>query len=152
MKKYIITAGLLLVVTFLSGQSFDYPTLSGPNAFTGSNTFPVLGTATNCSGNGTSANPSVVSCASASAGVFSCDAASSTGTCVVDTTEVTTNSEVFVQPDSSSGARLGVTCASNADSGLSVQRLSGKTSGTFTINLGTFTGNPLCFDYFVVNH
>lgn len=143
---------LLVVVILLSGQTFDYPTLSGANAFTGTNTFPVLGTTTNCSGAGTAANPSVASCGSASGGVFSCDPASSTGTCVVDTTAVTTNSEVFVQPDSSSSSRLSVTCSTSADSGLSVQRLAGKTSGTFTINLGTFTTNPLCFDFFVVNH
>ena len=76
----------------------------------------------------------------------------STGTCVVSTTAVTANSRIFVQPSSAEGANLSVTCNTTADTGLTAPRLSAKSAGTsFTINLGTFSTNPLCFNYWIEN-
>jgi hypothetical protein len=44
------------------------------------------------------------------------------------------------------------TCNTPADTGLTAPRVASRTSGTsFTINLGTFSTNPLFFDYFLVN-
>ena len=109
-------------------------------------------TTTNCAAVGTAANPSVASCSAAPSGSFSCATNASTGTCTVNTTVVTTNSRIFVQPSVAEGANLSVTCNSTADTGLTAPRLSAKVNGTsFTINLGTFATNPLCFNYWVVN-
>jgi len=61
-------------------------------------------------------------------------------------------SEIFVMPTVSEGSELGVTCNPAADTGLTAPRLLSKSAGSgFTINLGTFSSNPMCFDYFVVN-
>jgi hypothetical protein len=44
------------------------------------------------------------------------------------------------------------TCNTTADTGLTAPRVASRSSGTsFTINLGTFSTDPLCFDYFLVN-
>ena len=111
-----------------------------------------LGTATNCAANGTAANPSVVSCSAAPVGRFSCATNASTGTCVVDTTAVTANSVIQIQPDSTLGTALSVTCNTTADSGVTVPRVSARNPlVSFTITLGTFTTNPECFTYIVVN-
>lgn len=108
-------------------------------------------TTTNCSAAGTAANPSVVSCSAAPEGAFACDAAASTGTCTVNTTAVTANSNIWVQPASAVSSRLSVTCSSTADTALSAPRLASLSAGTsFTINLGTFTGE-LCFIYKIDN-
>jgi hypothetical protein len=109
-------------------------------------------TTTNCQGVGTAANPSVASCSAAPAGLFSCATNASTGTCVVNTTVVTTNSAIHIEPDSSIGGVLGVTCNTTVDSGLTAPRISARTPGTsFTIALGTFTTNPECFTYTIIN-
>jgi hypothetical protein len=109
-------------------------------------------TTTNCQGVGTAANPSVASCSAAPAGLFSCATNASTGTCVVNTTVVTTNSAIHIEPDSSIGGVLGVTCNPTVDSGLTAPRISARTPGTsFTIALGTFTSLPECFTYTITN-
>jgi hypothetical protein len=106
----------------------------------------------NCSGVGTAANPSVASCGSSSAGAFSCATNASTGTCQVNTTGVGANSEIFVQEDDSLGTKLGVTCNTNNVLPAAAPLLGARSGGTsFTINLGTFTTNPLCYSYFIVN-
>lgn len=109
-------------------------------------------TTTNCASAGTAANPSVVSCSAAPSGSFSCDPAASTGTCVINTTAITANSRIFVQPSSAEGSNIGVTCLTSADTGLTAPRLAAKSAATsFTINMGTFTTHPLCFNFWVVN-
>jgi hypothetical protein len=120
--------------------------------FTGTVTYPLIATTTKCAAAGTAANPSVASCSAAPAGLFSCATNASTGTCVVDTTAVTANSVIQIQPDSSLGSALSVTCNTTADSGLTAPRVSARSAGTsFTITLGTFTTNPECFSYIIVN-
>jgi hypothetical protein len=123
-----------------SGKTFTVPV-----------TLPTLNTSTHCAAAGTSANPSVASCSAAPAGFFSCATAASTGTCTVQTTAVTANSTIHVQADASVTIS-GVTCNTTADSGLTAPRIASKVAGTsFTINLGTFTGNPECYSYFFVD-
>lgn len=142
----------------LTGSSFDPTT---PGAIGG--TTPAAGsfttlqgttykTTTKCAAAGSAANPSAVACSAAPSGSFSCATNASTGTCVVSTTAVTAASAIFVQPDSSLGSLLSVTCNTTADTGLTGPRVSARTAATsFTITLGTFTTNPLCFNYWVVN-
>ena len=126
-------------------------TLASP-VFTGTVTEPLLATTTNCAATGSGANPSVAACVAASSGAFSCATAASAGTCTVNTTAVTANSRIFVQPSAAEGANIGVTCNTTADTGLTAPRISAKVAATsFTINLGTFGTNPLCFNYWIVN-
>ena len=111
-----------------------------------------IATISNCSAVGTAASPSIVSCASATAGSFSCATNASTGTCVINTTAVTANSEIFVtqRSDTTTGTRLGVTC--NVTLSTVITEITAVTAGTsFTINLGTIAANPECFSYFIVN-
>lgn len=109
-------------------------------------------TNTNCAVIGTAANPSVASCSAASSGSFSCATNASTATCQVNTTAVTANSEIFIEGrnDATTGTRLGVTCNTGITTAL--PEISAVVAGTsFTINLGTFSVNPECFSYFIVN-
>lgn len=111
-----------------------------------------LDTTTHCAAVGSGANPSLVACSAAAAGLFSCATNASAGTCVVSTTAVTASSAIQVQPDSSLGTALSVTCNTTADSGLTAPRVSARSAGTsFTITMGTFTSNPECFSYLVIN-
>lgn len=115
-------------------------------------TATTINTTTKCAAAGTSASPSVVSCSGAPAGLFSCATNASGATCVVDTTAVTAVSEIQIQPDSSLGTALSVTCNTTADASLTTPRISARSAGTsFTITLGTFSSNPECFSYIVVN-
>jgi hypothetical protein len=109
-------------------------------------------TGTNCAAVGTAANPSVASCGAASAGSFSCATNASTGTCVVNTTAVTANSEILItqRADTTTGTRLGVTCNTGVSTVIPV--ITAVTAATsFTINLGTVAVNPECFSYMIVN-
>lgn len=109
-------------------------------------------TSTNCAAAGSAANPSLVACSAAASGSFSCSTSASTGTCSVATTAVTTNSRIFVAPSAAEGSNLSVTCNTTADTGLTTSRIASKTNGTgFVINLGAFSTNPECFNYWVVN-
>ncbi len=109
-------------------------------------------TATKCAAAGTAANPSVVTCSAAPSGSFSCATNASTGTCTVNTSAVTASSAILVQPDSSLSTLLSVTCNTTADTGLTAPRVSARAGGTsFTITLGTFATNPLCYNYWIVN-
>ncbi len=120
--------------------------------FTTSITTPTLLTTTKCAAAGTAANPSVAACSAAPSGSFSCATNASTGTCTVTTSAVTASSAIFVQPDSSLGSLLSVTCNTTADSGLTAPRVSARSAATsFTITLGTFATNPLCYNYWIVN-
>jgi len=107
---------------------------------------------TNCAAAGTAANPSVASCAAAPAGSFSCATNASGGTCVVNTTAVTSNSEIFItqRSDTTTGTRLSVTC--NTTLTTVIPEITAVTAATsFTINLGTITTNPECFSYYIIN-
>ncbi len=109
---------------------------------------------TNCAANGTAANPSVVSCSGAAAGMFSCSATASTGTCTVNTTAVTANSEISITQDAADGgaSQLNVTCNTGNVLNTTKPLLAAKVAATsFTINLGTVTTNPACFEYTIVN-
>lgn len=108
-------------------------------------------TDTNCAAVGTAANPSVAACGSAASGSFSCATNASTGTCVVNTTAVTANSQIFIQEDDSLGTRLSVTCNTTNISPTSAPVAARSAGTSFTINLGTITTNPECFSYFIVN-
>lgn len=127
---------------------------------TGNWTFPAnlksatLSTATDCKANGTAASPSVVSCSAASAGMFSCATNASTATCQVNSTAVTANSEIFITQDAADGgaSQLNVTCNTTNVLNTSKPLLVSKSAGvSFTINLGTVTTNPACFEYYIVN-
>lgn len=109
-------------------------------------------TKTNCAAVGTAANPSVASCTAAAAGSFSCATNASGGTCQVNTTAVTANSEIFItqRSDTTTGTRLGVTC--NTTLSTVLPEITAVTAATsFTINLGTIATNPECFSYYIVN-
>jgi hypothetical protein len=111
-------------------------------------------TATNCAANGTAANPSVVSCTAAAAGMFSCATNASTGTCTVNTTAVTANSEITITQDAADGGagQLNVTCNTGNVLSATAPVLAAKVAATsFTINLGTVSANPACFEYIIVN-
>lgn len=113
-----------------------------------------LSTATNCIANGSAANPSVAACGSASAGMFSCATAATTGTCQVNTTAVTANSEILITQDAADGgaSQLNVTCNTALVTAAAKPILLSKNAGTsFTINLGTVSVNPGCFEYHIVN-
>lgn len=121
-------------------------------AATTSVTAPLYATTTKCAAAGSGASPSLVACSAAPAGVFSCATNASGATCVVSTTAVTASSVIQIQPDSSLGTALSVTCNTTADSALTGPRVSARTVGTsFTIKLGTFTTNPECFSYIIIN-
>lgn len=109
-------------------------------------------TGTNCSANGTAANPSLVACAAAAAGMFSCSATATAGTCVVSDTSVTANSEIFVEEtiDPAASTRLGVTCNTPATP-LSFTLASRVAGTSFTVNVPTITTNPACYQYHIIN-
>lgn len=112
-------------------------------------------TLTNCAATGTAANPSVAACGAATAGVFSCNPAASTGTCQVNTTAVTANSEINVwesaDPADATSIGGGITCntAPTVFPGILLKSRVAATS--FTINAPTFTVNPTCFEYSIIN-
>jgi hypothetical protein len=136
----------------LMGSTGADPGWTGAPSFATSVTAPLYNTTTRCAAAGSAANPSAVACSAAPSGAFSCATNASTGTCVVSTTAVTANSAIFIQPDSSLGTLLSVTCNTTADTGLTAPRISARTAATsFTIKLGTFTTNPLCYSYVIVN-
>jgi hypothetical protein len=127
-----------------------YNSLNGTIAVA-TGTFTNLNTSANCAATGSAANPSLVSCAAASAGAFSCDVAASAGTCVVSTTAVTANSQIFVQLVSDEGTRLGVTCNTSPTTVAAILVAAKVAATSFTINMPTIAANPACFDYWVVN-
>jgi hypothetical protein len=99
-------------------------------------------TVTNCADSAGAA-----ACSAASAGAVVIDALATT--VVVSTTAVTADSEIFVQYDSSLGARLVVTC--NVTVALpSVTARTAATSFTITVPVAPIT-NPACYNYFIVN-
>jgi hypothetical protein len=109
-------------------------------------------TASTCAAAGSAANPSLVACGTAAAGVFSCDAAASGTTCVVSTTAVTATSTITIQESAADSTLLGVTCNAAIDTARTAPRLAAKSAAvSFTINLGTFAVSPQCFEYTITN-
>lgn len=146
-----ITGGLVVSATL--GTTATSVGIGGGNVNAGGTvTGALYASATHCAGAGTGANPSVATCSAAPAGFFSCATQASAGTCQVNTTAVTANSTILVQPDSTLGTALSVTCNTTADTGLTAPRVSSRSAATsFTITLGTFSTNPLCFSYAIIN-
>lgn len=108
-------------------------------------------TATNCSVAGSAASPSLVACSAAPSGAFSCATDASGATCVVSTTAVTANSDIHITPTASASTRLSVTCNTTVDAPTAPRIASISTGVSFTINLGTFSVNPECYFYDIVN-
>lgn len=141
-----------LYLNTASGGSVDFLNANSGIGYRFLGTGQVGTFAGNCAAVGTAANPSVASCSSFIAGSFSCATNASTGTCVVNTSTVTANSEIFItqRTDTTTGTRLGVTCNTTVSTVIPV--VTAVTAGTsFTINLGTITTNPECFSYHMLN-
>lgn len=103
-------------------------------------------TATNCS---SAASPAV--CGSAAAGSFVI--AAGTTSVVVNTSAVTANSQILIEPDDSLSTKLGVTCNSTLSAILAGSGVTARVGGTsFTVStLGTIVANPACYSFTVVN-
>jgi hypothetical protein len=99
--------------------------------------------ATNCS---SSASPAV--CSAAPAGSIAI--ANAATTIQVNTTAVTANSQIFVQEDSSLGAKLGVTCDTTTGRTYTVSARNEGTSFTITAS-ATPASNSACLSYFIMN-
>ena len=130
--------------SFNNGSFSIVPTLAATNAFTGTNTFKTIGTATECA---SSASPAV--CGSAASGFFVIAAAA--GTVTVDTSAVTANSIIGVAEDFSLGTALSVTCNTATAPGFSA--VTARTPGvsfTFAVTNAPSV-NPDCFSYFIIN-
>ena len=83
---------------------------------------------------------------------MSCATAASTGICTVNTTAVTTNSEIFLseRSDTTMGTTLGVTCNTTVDT-VSRKITAVVAATSFTFNVGVITSNPECWDYQIIN-
>lgn len=116
-----------------------------------------------CAAVGSAASPSVVDCQTGCGGVvgcaggaFSCATNASGATCTVDTKRVCvdsgggcanslqTTSTIFITQVSDEGSALGVTCNTTPTSFLRSARVN---ATSFTLTLGVFTVNPLCFNF-----
>lgn len=159
---YVGVDGTGANVTFAAGSSGFFPSSTGnciafnfngvsvgcgaavasSNAFTGTDTFTTIGSATNCS---SAASPAV--CGSSMSGSVVVAAAAST--VVVNTSAVTANSQIIVTEDASLGTKLSVTCNTNLFS----SAVTARTAATsFTITLGSSPAtNPACLSYTIIN-
>jgi hypothetical protein len=104
---------------------------------------PKTNTATNCN---SSASPAV--CSAAAAGTVAVAAGATTE--VVNTTAVTSSSEIHVFEDSSLGTRLGVTCNTTTGRTYTVTARTSGTSFTITSSAAPST-NPACLSYTIFN-
>ena len=104
-------------------------------------------TGTNCA---SGASPAV--CGSAAAGGVAVPAGSNS-TLVVDTSAVTSTSQIMLQEDETIGTALSVTCNTTLASTAVEPVVTARTGGvSFTITLsGTTSVNPVCLSYVVVN-
>lgn len=108
--------------------------------------FPAYNSTTNCA---SITSPAV--CASASSGAFIIAATATT--IVVNTTRVTANSEISVQPDTSLSTRLAVTCNTLISSIINpvVTARTAGVSFTVTIPGAGLVTNPACYSYSIMN-
>ncbi|HEU0080901.1 MAG TPA: hypothetical protein VFQ72_02670 [Candidatus Paceibacterota bacterium] len=129
------------LTTILGNVIFNNVNFTTLNA--SSTTATTYKTDSNCN---SSASPA--SCGSAAAGSVAIAAGSMT--LIVNTSAVTSSSQILVTEDSSLGARLGITC--NTTFGR-VYSISSRTSGTsFTVKSnGDIAANPACLSYWIVN-
>ncbi len=99
----------------------------------------------------TTANCSTTACSSATAGSTIIAAGATTAT--IATTSVTANSEIHVTEDSSLGARLGVTCNTQASTLLGAPTVTTRTAATsFVVGLDVApTSTPRCFSWGITN-
>lgn len=106
------------------------------------------GTATNCA---SAASPAV--CGSSSAGSVLIPTGTTSSTLVVNTTDVTANSQIFFYVDDTLGTRLSTTCNSTLATLVGGSFISARSAGvSFTITFnGTIAGNGVCGSYFIVN-
>ncbi|MGH9690059.1 MAG: beta strand repeat-containing protein [Candidatus Acidiferrales bacterium] len=118
-----------------------------PNTWPAAQTFAALGTASNCN---SSASPAA--CGPAIAGSVAVPTGT-TPTLVVDTSGVTANSQIFLTPDESLGAKLGVTCNNALATVATPPIVTARTPGTsFTVQINaTVNTNPVCLNFLVVN-
>lgn len=148
------TAGAITLAGSTSGTvglNCSPTTTCGTMATTAQLSVGGLKTTNNCSAAGTAASPSVVSCSAAPMGAFSCATNASGATCQVNTTAVTTNSDIQITPTASAGTRLSVTCNTTADTPTGPRIASISNGASFTINLGTVATNPTCYFYTIIN-
>ena len=144
------TGSLLMDLQAGSGGTTSEFTVSGAGLASAQH----YATLSPCAAVGSAASPSLVACGAAASGLFSCATAASGATCVISTTAVTATSLVFVQEadTAAAGTALGVTCNTGTTVVPTSRLLATVTASTsFTINLGTVTTNPACFQYFIVN-
>jgi hypothetical protein len=146
--EYMDDTGLFALNHSSNGVEFDTDFFNADGSRTitlpATKTFGVThyGTVTNCS---SAASPAV--CAAATAGSVVVAAAATS--VVVNTSEVTANSQIFIQFDSSLGTKLGVTCNATVDLGQVTARSAGV---SFTITSAAAPAvNPACYSYFIVN-
>jgi hypothetical protein len=138
----------LLTHSNTANQTYTFPNASGTVAIqkqplTGSTYF----TASNCS-----SSSSPAACGSAAAGNVVIAAGATTVT--VNTTAVTSNSQIFVQVDDTLNTKLGVACNSTLSTltgGLSVTARRAGTSFQISNNGTAPMRNPLCISYHIVN-
>ncbi len=137
--------------TAFSLNTTDTPSHRRVGVYTGlsQNVIAKVNTINACAAVGTAASPSAVACGAASSGSFSCDVAASAATCVVSTTQVTANSQIIISQTAGESAKLSVTCNSAVTTGAYVSARSAGSS--FTVHLPTFTTNPECFEYQLLN-
>lgn len=99
-------------------------------------------TFSNCS---SAASPAVCGASSAGSVIVAAGATS----VVVNTNQLTANSQIFIQFDSSLGTKLGVTCNTTVDLGQVTARSAGV---SFTITSAAApVVNPACYSYFYIN-
>ena len=133
----------------LNGPNSNY-TLGSSGTVTaiGSSTFSTYRTTTNCA---SALSPAL--CGSAAAGSAAIPVGTVSESLQVNTTAVTSNSQIILTPDSTLGTKLGITCDSTLAelaSGLAVTNKSGGVGFTVT-HSGSITTNPLCFSYSIIN-
>jgi hypothetical protein len=133
-------------ISTLENYTTPYVGSGGRGALTASNYL----TSTKCAANGTAASPSIVACAAASSGVFSCGVGAET-VCTVNTTAMTNaGSTVIVTQDSSTttGTLLGVTCNVTVNA----PEVTAKVAATsFSITITAPAVNPACYQYHIMN-
>jgi hypothetical protein len=144
------TTGTILGINTVSGWSGNLVDLFNNNAHEfiisafGSANANHWGTINNCAN---AASPAA--CGSITMGSVAVPAGTNP-TLVVDSTSITANSEVFLTPDQSLGTRLSVTCNTTVPTATVVTARTAAASFTFEA-VGTFTTNPVCYNYAIYN-
>ena len=78
--------------------------------------------------------------------------AAATTSVVVNTTAVTANSQIIIQPDSSLGTKLGVTCNTSLATVIGPVVTARTAATSFTVSItGTLVTNPACYSYTITN-